>query len=152
MRGAVVALLAAAVLAGHPSVTRAEPATDDRPHHPEPRVIIDATAKREADARSIQAAARRGFWGKAVGCYRPALAEDADLVIDAAFEVEVRDGTVRRATARRRGGKRGGSARPRPASVVAACIAKRLVGLAMPDGVRATATIRVRMAPGDPPR
>lgn len=148
----VLAVVQAIVLAGLPAVARAEPAAEERPHHPEPRVIIDAAAKREADARSIQAAARRGFWGKAVGCYRPGLAEDPDLVIDAGFDVEVRGGAVRKATPRRRGGKRGGSARTTPPRAVSACIAKRLIGLAMPDGVRTSATIRVRIAPGDPPR
>lgn len=155
MRWLTSALVAVVVGLGVASVsaqTRGDGSAGPQQPHPEPRVIIDATSRRGEPALAIQAAARRGFWGKAVGCYRPEVAEDPKLVVDAAFDIEVRGGRIQHAAPRKaRGGKRGGKARPSRSANVVACMAKRLVGLPMPEGLRASASVRVRIAPGDGP-
>jgi hypothetical protein len=148
-----IAILAAVGTTPASADTTVAPAEGARAPHPEPRVIIEVSAKRASDAAAIQAAARRGFWGKAVGCYKPALADHTELEVDASFQIEVRGGRIADASAAKpRGSKRGGKSRPSGSAQVSACVAKRLVGLEMPGGLRSSAKLRLRLAPGDPPQ
>lgn len=128
--------------------------------HPEPRVIIDAagpgaSGKRSKTTDAVQAAARRGFWGKAVGCYKLAAWEDPKLAIDATLRIDIRGGAVKKASLQKpaqpkKKTKKKKAAKSK-ADEVGACLAKRLVGLSMPKGVRTSTSLRVQIYPGDDP-
>ncbi|NUO47319.1 MAG: hypothetical protein HOV80_00535 [Polyangiaceae bacterium] len=138
-------------------------AKDETKPHPDPRVIIDVTSKakkkkdKNADknADAIQAAARRGFWGKTVGCYKLAAWSDPKLEIDVTLRVDVRGGAVKKATVQKpEAPKKKNKKKTKTKSAadeVGACLAKRAVGLAMPKGVKTATSLRVQVYPGDDP-
>ncbi len=127
-----------------------------RKPHPEPRVIIDvSTKKRTKTSDAVQAAARRGFWGKTVGCYKKVAWEEPKLEVDVTLRVEVRGGSIKKATvqkapAPKKKTKTKKKAKSRAAEV-GACLAKRAVGLSMPKGVKTATSLRVQIYPGDDP-
>jgi hypothetical protein len=134
---------------------------DDTKAHPEPRVILSVASKskkkKDKNADAIQAAARRGFWGKTVSCYKLAAWSDPTLEIDVTLRVDVRGGAVKKATVqkpeapKKKTKKKQKKKAKSAADEVGACLAKRAVGLAMPKGVRTATSLRVQVYPGDDP-
>jgi hypothetical protein len=142
------ALALAGLLTALASEARAQ---DPYEPHPDPRVIIDAvSSKPDKRTDAVQAAARRGFWGKVVGCYKRGASKEPKLEVDASLRIEIRGGVVKRAQLLKQ--KRAGArdSRAKAADEVGACLAKAAVGLSMPDGVGTAASLRIRVSPGDP--
>jgi hypothetical protein len=128
---------------------------EERKPHPEPRVIIDvATKKKTKTSEAIQAAARSGFWGKTVGCYKKVAWEDPKLEVDVTLRVDVRGGAIKKATVQKAPAPKKKTKKKKAKSKtdeVAACLAKRAVGLSMPKGIRTATSLRVQVYPGDDP-
>lgn len=121
------------------------PLVGDRPPeagHPAPRVIVDVLDARGMKKKEAEAAARAGSWGKIVACYRKKAWSEPDLEVDTKLRVSVSKSAIKSARLIRTKSK----------DAVEACLAKALVGVAMPKTRRtATATIQVRVFPGDEP-
>lgn len=110
--------------------------------HPAPRVIVDVLEARGMKKKAAEAAARAGSWGKVVACYGKKAWADPKLEVDVKLRVSVSKGAVRSARLLRAKSK----------DAVETCLTKALVGVAMPKTKRATtATLRVRVFPGDEP-
>jgi hypothetical protein len=125
-------------------------AAQEKAPHPEPRVIIDVTMPKSSKAgAAVQAAARRGFWGKAVGCYRQSAKDAPALEIDATLTTNVRGGAVKKADFKK--AKRGKRSRDtqKKADAVGRCLAKQIIGLEMPKDARGFFTLQVHIRPGD---
>ena len=138
--------------------TKDDSAKDETKAHPDPRVIIDVASKsnkkKDKNADAIQAAARRGFWGKTVSCYKLAAWSDPKLEIDVTLKVDVRGGAVKKATVQKPEAPKKKTKKKKTKSAVdevGACLAKRAVGLAMPKGVKTATSLRVQVYPGDDP-
>jgi hypothetical protein len=138
------------MVAALPVLLPSAAASQEKPPHPEPRVVIDVTVpKASKSGAAVQAAARRGFWGKAVGCYKQSAKDAPALEIDARLTADVRGGAVRRADFKK--GKQGKRSREQRKKVdtVGRCLAKAIVGLEMPQGTRGFFTLEVHIRPGD---
>ncbi len=111
--------------------------------HALPRVVIDVIkAAGPVKAAAIQAKARAGYWGKVIECYRPGAVKDQTLRGETTLRVTLSRGEVRKAKV----------TKPMPDKDVSACLAKRMVGLEMPEAKRTTtATMTIHVAPGDEP-
>jgi len=130
-------ILPAIMLCGAAVVARAEP----RPPHPEPRVIVNVLRVRGPHARDeVERSARLG-WGRIVSCYK---ASDAPEKVVVTLELVVSgNGTVTRARRVRS---------PVKDRELADCLASAMQRLGMPKArARSTATVEIRLAPGDPP-
>ena len=111
--------------------------------HPMPRVVISVlklTGKVKRD--SVQAAARAGYWGKVIECYRPGALKNQSLRGETTLSVKIAKGTVQSARV----------ITPMRDRDVSACFAKRMAGLAMPKSRGAIgATMTIEVSPGDEP-
>jgi hypothetical protein len=132
-----------AVLAGEPpgSGSSAAPEPDKpRPHHPEPRVIVNVMSVKGPHVRNeLERAARLG-WGRIVSCYE-STARNAKGIV----ELELAVAAAGKVTA----------ARPTRSTFrnrkLEACLTKLWKSIAMPKA-RAGSIIRmeIHLAPGDP--
>ena len=130
-------ILTAMMLCGAGVVARAEP----RPPHPEPRVIVNVLRVRGPHTRDeVERSARLG-WGRIVGCYQ---SSDAREKVVVTLELTVSGhGTVTHARRVRS---------PAKDRELADCLANAMQRLGMPKArARSTATVEIRLAPGDPP-
>jgi len=129
------------------------------PSHPLPRVTVDVVSAKGMKASAIQAAARRGFWAKAIKCYRQAAHLNQSLRIDQTFNVQIANGKAKVSRGRPKVVKKKAvkkpdqapSTAPDPKQTVDACILDSFQTLALPNGKKTTATINVRIAAGDEP-
>ena len=138
------------MIASLPTLLPSPAASQEKAPHPEPRVVIDVTTpKASKSGAAVQAAARRGFWGKAVGCYKQSAKDAPALEIDATLTTDVRGGAVKRADFKK--GKQGKRSREQQKKVdaVGRCLAKQIVGLEMPKSARGFFTLQVHIRPGD---
>jgi hypothetical protein len=113
-----------------------------KPHHPEPRVIVNVTSVKGPHARSDVERAARLAWGRIVGCYKSIDPQAKGLI---RLELVVAgDGRVTRAR------RTHSTLKNRE---LAACLTGSMKRLAMPKA-RAGSTVHteIRVAPGDPPR
>jgi hypothetical protein len=143
-----LALLITALATALPSAA----AGQEKSPHPEPRVVIDVTVpKGSKSGAAVQAAARRGFWGKAVACYRQSAKGAPALEVDVTLTTDVRGGTVKKADFKK--GKQGKRSREQQSRVdaVGKCLAKKILGLEMPKEARGFFTLQVHIRPGDRP-
>jgi hypothetical protein len=111
-----------------------------RPHHPEPRVIVNVTQVKGPHARAEVERSARLAWGRIVGCYK-----SIDKQAKGHLELElVVSGAGKVSDARRTGSTLRNQK-------LAACLTKALDGLAMPKAAaRSIARAEIHVAPGDP--
>lgn len=110
-----------------------------RPHHPEPRVIVNVTSVRGPHPRKEVERAARLAWGRIVNCYEANAGKAKGVV---ALELALA-GTGKVTAARR---TRSTFRNPK----LEACLSQALKGLPMPQArAGSTAQAEIQLAPGD---
>lgn len=122
------------------SITPHSAIAEARPHHPEPRVIVNVTSVRGPHPRKEVERAARLAWGRIVNCYEANAGKAKGVVV---LELMVA-GTGNVTAARRtRSTFRN--------SKLEACLTKAFRGLSMPQSrAGSTAQAEIHLAPGDP--
>jgi hypothetical protein len=111
-----------------------------RPHHPEPRVIVNVTSVRGPHPRKELERAARLAWGRIVSCYQATAGKgkgvlELELVVAATGKLT----EARRTRSTFRNQK------------LEACLTRTLTGLPMPKArARSIARAEIHLAPGDP--